>query len=315
MCGIAGRLLERAGPVGADMTSMLVAMRHRGYDSTGFSLYGPARESGYVVRAHLEDASRLDVVLSDLDYRLKQVGVALSAEPTWIETPSVAEAHIRFEIDEPRHGISRLLDALETGDGLAVQSVGRALEIIKDVGDAEEVAERHRLHEFIGTHGLGHDRMATESEVKAVFGHPFWARPFADVSIVHNGQLTNYFTWRRRLQREGYRFTTENDSELIAVYIARQLEQGASLHAALLRSVEELDGVFTYLIATLDQIGLAKDRLAIKPMVSVSMAGGSAMATEEQALRTIHEAEGGMTLYEEPGQVNVWDVIPRVAAA
>ena len=315
MCGIAGRLLNHRGPIGDDMVQMLIAMRHRGYDSTGFSFYGPPRESGFVVRAHLDVAASLDTTLGTLESRLKDAQTSLVAEPTWIETPKVGDAHIRFEIGEPGHGIPRLLHAVETIDGLEVQSIGRSLEIVKDIGDAREVAERHGLFDFVGSHGLGHDRMATESKVKAAFGHPFWARPFPDVSIVHNGQLTNYFTWRRRLEREGYTFTTENDSELIAVYIARQLAQGVELSAALHRSVDELDGVFTYLIATIDQVGLAKDRLAIKPMVSVAMADGSAMATEEQALRTIHPAEGGMTLYEGPRQVKVWDVAQPAAAA
>ena len=315
MCGIAGRLFNHPGPIGTDMVQMLVAMRHRGYDSTGFSLYGSPRESGYVVRAHLDEAVTLDRALSALESRLKDADTSLVADPTWIETPKVGDAHIRLEISEPGRGIPNLLRAVETIDGFEVQSVGRALEIVKDIGDAREVAERHGLYDFSGSHGLGHDRMATESKVKAAFGHPFWARPFPDVSIVHNGQLTNYFTWRRRLRREGYTFTTENDSELIAVYIARQLEQGVELSAALHRSVDELDGVFTYLIATLDQIGLAKDRLAIKPMVSVAMSDGSAMATEEQALRTIHPEEGGMTLYEGPRQVKVWDVTQRAVAA
>ena len=53
---------------------------------------------------------------------------------------------------------------------------------------------------MIGTHGLGHARLATESSVLPNASHPFWARPFSDVAIVHNGQITDYFTWRDKLQ-------------------------------------------------------------------------------------------------------------------
>ena len=63
--------------------------------------------------------------------------------------------------------------------------------------------------------------------------HPFWARPFSDVAIVHNGQITDYFTWREKLERQGYRFLTGNDSELIAVWVSDQMKAGLSFEQAL----------------------------------------------------------------------------------
>ncbi|MFV2039352.1 MAG: amidophosphoribosyltransferase, partial [Acidimicrobiales bacterium] len=147
---------------------------------------------------------------------------------------------------------------------------------------------------------------ATESDVRPNASHPFWARPFPDVAIVHNGQLTNYFLWRRRLERMGYRFTTENDSEMIAVWISDQMNSGAPLHAALESSVSELDGVFTYLLSTADSIGMAKDRLAIKPITAVEEGSVVAMATEEQALRRLYPEEGEIVNYDGPSLVRVW---------
>ena len=52
-------------------------------------------------------------------------------------------------------------------------------------------------------HAIGHVRMATESDVDISGAHPYWAYPFSDVAVVHNGQLTNYHYWRRRLERSG----------------------------------------------------------------------------------------------------------------
>ena len=48
--------------------------------------------------------------------------------------------------------------------------------------------------------------MATESDVDISGAHPYWAYPFSDIAVVHNGQLTNYHMWRRRLERIGHRF-------------------------------------------------------------------------------------------------------------
>ena len=86
---------------------------------------------------------------------------------------------------------------------------------------------------FRGTHAIGHVRMATESDVDIASAHPYWAYPFADVAVVHNGQLTNYHQWRRRLERLGHRFQSECDSEIIAVYLAEQLQNGVPLEAAM----------------------------------------------------------------------------------
>ncbi len=71
--------------------------------------------------------------------------------------------------------------------------------------------------------------MATESDVDISGAHPYWAYPFSDVAVVHNGQLTNYFYWRRRLERSGHRFQSECDSEIIAVYLAELMTEGKSL--------------------------------------------------------------------------------------
>ena len=87
--------------------------------------------------------------------------------------------------------------------------MGHSLEIVKDLGDAETVADQYDLADFTGTHAIGHVRMATESDVDISGAHPYWAYPFADVAVVHNGQLTNYFQWKRRLERSGHRFQSE----------------------------------------------------------------------------------------------------------
>ena len=89
-----------------------------------------------------------------------------------------------------------------------------------------EVDARHHISKFRGSHGLGHVRLATESITAVAYGHPFWAEPFPDVSIVHNGQITNYYTLRRQLIGRGFRFQTGNDSELIAVYLADKMSRG-----------------------------------------------------------------------------------------
>ena len=175
--------------------------------------------------------------------------------------------------------------------GCEVLSLGHSLEIVKDLGDAEEVAKLYNLTGFQGTHAIGHVRMATESDVDISGAHPYWAYPFPDVAVVHNGQLTNYFHWRRRLERSGHRFQSECDSEIIAVYLAEKLNEGFELETAMKQSLEDLDGVFTYMVVTKDALGVAKDEMAAKPLVLYESDNLVAMASEEVGIRAIIDHE------------------------
>ena len=148
----------------------------------------------------------------------------------------------------------------------------------QDVGTPVAMDERHGISRLSGTHGVGHVRMATESRVDISHAHPFWAYPFTDVTVVHNGQLTNYHGMKREFESRGHVFQTENDSELIAVYLADKLAGGAELNSALEASLDDLDGTFTYLVSTRDGMGYAKDRWSAKPLVL--METGSVVAID-----------------------------------
>ena len=198
-----------------------------------------------------------------------------------------------------------LADAVERVRHTEVLSLGRSLEIVKDLGDAEAVSAEYGLSGYRGTHAIGHARMATESDVDIANAHPYWAYPFPDVAVVHNGQLTNFHDWRRRLQRAGHRFQSECDSEIIAVYLAEQMSEGRSLEQAMRQSLEDLDGVFTYICVTEDALGVAKDELGAKPLVLYEDDELVALASEEIAIRQVLDREiETHDPYE--GEVRVW---------
>ena len=151
--------------------------------------------------------------------------------------------------------VSRLAETLMRVDGVVIHSIGEASEVVKDVGVASDMDRAHHIGSMRGTHGIGHVRMATESKVDITHSHPFWAYPFTDVTVVHNGQLTNYHKLKRHYQSMGHRFLTENDSELIAVYLADKLAEGDPLESVLTQSLDDLDGTFTYLVSTKNGMG------------------------------------------------------------
>ena len=151
MCGIAGRTLNEPGHVGDDLVAMMAAQRHRGWDSTGFALYGPPRSTGYVVRALLDDRAHLDDDLEAIRAVTREHGADFVEEPTWDES---GQKHVtaRFVVSDPEP-FSAWVDACDALPRVELQSAGRALEIVKDIGDADEVADKHDVREFIGTHG------------------------------------------------------------------------------------------------------------------------------------------------------------------
>ena len=309
MCGIAGIIHKKeSGQIGHEITSMLQSMKHRGPDSTGFALYGAPAPDQVVMRLKLaeqEDLVRGSGIHEQIKERRKEVSQRIeSMGGQVLEEKQPTEYALLYRV-QYEGNIGRFCDYIEDVEGAEILSVGRALELIKDLGDANSVSEQYKLQSFQGTHGIGHVRMATESDVDICSAHPFWAYPFQDISVVHNGQLTNYWSKRRELERLGRRFVSDCDSELIAVYVAHRLEQGDQLEDVLVDSIEVLDGVFTYLVATADSLGMAKDTMAAKPMVLYEGADSIVLASEEVAIRSIfpHEID---TFDPYAGEVRVW---------
>ncbi len=291
MCGIAGIIhRNRASDIGTEMTDMLQSLKHRGPDSTGFAIYGIPNENEFVLRfkvAEQEDAARgynihgeIRDRRAEVDRRLAELGVEV------VETTDATEYAYRYRIRYDGD-MRKVADYVEDVTSAEILSMGTKLELIKDLGDATAVSDQYALKGFHGTHAIGHTRMATESDVDIRSAHPYWAYPYNDIAVVHNGQLTNYWIMRRELERKDFRFMSSCDSELISVYLADRLQDGVDLEDAMVQSVDEFDGVFTYLVATSDQLGMAKDDMAAKPMVLYESDDLVAMASEEVAIRQV----------------------------
>ncbi len=311
MCGIAGLIHRgRSSNVGSEMTAMLLALKHRGPDSTGFAVYGEPSEGDYIMRikvAEQEDMAKGHGIHTRIEARIAEVEAGLAEHGATIKARENATAYaLRYVIshDGDTEDMARHIEEI---DGTEILSMGNGLELIKDLGDATVVSEQYGLGGFQGTHAIGHTRMATESDVDIRSAHPYWAFPYNDVSIVHNGQITNYWTMRREMERRGHRFLSSCDSELLAVYTADNLANGVSLEESMRRSIEEIDGVFTYLVATKDQLGMAKDSMAAKPMVLYESDDLIALASEEVSIRAILPQEiDTYDPYDE--EVRVWQV-------
>ncbi len=279
MCGIAGFLYRgagRTGPVGQTVLRMLDVLGSRGVDGTGAALYGVPEDGALVLRVRLGGKGTAEEQAARIVARADAVTLVRDAE--------VRHDYLRLVVDGSAAAAGAMAALVERGDaGIEVFSAGPSMEIVKQVGPAR-MLEKYCLTTFQGTHGIGHTRLATESRVDINHCHPFWARPYPDLAIVHNGQITNYRKQRRLMEMRGVTFHTDNDSEIIALYLAELLAAGATLQQAMERSVDDLDGSFTYLVSTPDGIGMAKDFFATKPLVVAETDEWVAIASEERAL-------------------------------
>ena len=314
MCGIAGLIHKgKTVNIGKELQDMLQALKHRGPDSTGFALYGQGNNQGdYIMRFKVgenvaegssainEDKSVYDDRRKKVDQHIRDLGGDI------IKDERLTPYSFRYEIKYDKD-LMEFSKKIETAEMTEILSIGKSLELIKDIGDASVVSKQYGLDKIKGTHAIGHSRMATESGVDIRSAHPFWGYPFSDVSVVHNGQLTNYWNNRRALENKGMRFMSECDSELIAVYLAQKMRSGASLKDGMQDSLKELDGVFTYLVATKDSLGMAKDTMAAKPMVLYESDDLVALGSEEIAIRTLLPQE--IDTYDPyDGEVKVWQI-------
>ena len=291
MCGVSG-ILHKSGasasglsPVGDQLIRMLEPMTHRGRDSSGVTIVGEDLEGDLVVRVWTGSAREAADVLARAEDTVRRAGGVVCSS-------SVNGQFLRLVVNYEGETADLAAELLDT-PGVALHSIGHTSEVIKDVGTPVAMDQRHDIAGIRGTHGIGHVRMATESRVDVNHAHPFWAYPFPDVSVVHNGQLTNYHKLRRMYEDRGHHFQTGNDSELIAVYLADKLAHGGahgcapSLEDALRASLDDLDGTFTYLVATREGLGYAKDQWSAKPLVTMETDDVIAIASEEVALRGI----------------------------
>ncbi|MDI9850126.1 class II glutamine amidotransferase [Rhodoblastus sp. 17X3] len=296
MCGIAGiffKKSETGGALGRSLVNMLDGCQHRGLDSTGFALY----ENGF-------KGLRLRFIIDeDAEAAVARIKTVLAEQGAKLLSEKREGASLVVEVEYDGE-IRPFAYAMEHAAKLV--SIGSSLDIIKDVGTARDLDRIYGVGAISGSHGVGHVRLATESEVKPEAAHPFWATGFSDVAIVHNGQITNYWKMRRRLEARGFEFRTDNDSELIAVYLADKLAQGETLELALEQSVDDLDGVFSFLVSTKEGIGFAKDRLAAKPMVMFEDDDLVAIASEEVSLNRLFPGQPLTTAEPAPGTFRTW---------
>jgi amidophosphoribosyltransferase len=189
---------------------------------------------------------------------------------------------------------------------LTVLSIGRAIDLYKDIGAPAEVARRYGFAKLHGTHVVGHTRMATESAVTPAHAHPFTAGH--DFCLVHNGSLSNPHLVRRKLEPFGIEFETDNDTEAACRYFEWRLREGDDLKSAVRRGFEELDGFYTFLMGTDEELAIVRDAFACKPAIVAETDDYVAIASEFRSLAHLPGVRQAKLFEPKPQEVYSWRI-------
>lgn len=288
MCGIVGLFLKRPGlegRLGAHLATMLGTMRDRGPDSAGFAVYG-AEGAGVKLTVRGPRGT---------DFAGIAAALGVAAE--------VRDTHAVLSVMEGR--VAAVREALAGYPELSVVGEGARMELYKEVGLPDDVAARFGLGGMAGTHGIGHTRMATESAVTTDGAHPYTTGP--DQCLVHNGSLSNHNGLRRMLVREGFRFETENDTEVAAAYLSWRMREGDGLEAALTAGLSALDGFYTFVVGTRTGFAVLRDPICCKPAVMAETDDWVAFGSEYRALVDLPDIAQAEVWEPEPARVYVWE--------
>ena len=132
--------------------------------------------------------------------------------------------------------------------GLAVAGEQDGLLIRRSSGKLRNLEEAIRISPVDGSYGIGHTRWATHGRPTEENAHPH-RDCTGDIVVVHNGIVENFLSLKEQLAREGHRFVTETDTEVIAHLIEKHYNgRQPSLEDAVRAAIREISGVFALAI-------------------------------------------------------------------
>tara|TARA_B110000438_G_scaffold124226_1_gene121058 strand:- start:138 stop:1034 length:897 start_codon:yes stop_codon:yes gene_type:complete len=297
MCGIVGLFLKDKSlelTLGEMLTQMLITMSDRGPDSAGIAIYkNPKNSFTKITVQSSQPQIDFENIKIELDNLFNQ-----NLEIMIIDTHAIITIETKY--------LNNIKEILATSfSNLRIMSIGDSIEIYKEVGLPETVANRFDISKMSGSHGIGHTRMATESAVTTMGAHPFSTGN--DQCLVHNGSLSNHNSLRRKLRKEGIECETDNDTEVAAAFLTYKMNEGYNLGDALKAGITELDGFYTFLVGTKNGFGVLRDPIACKPAVLAETEQYVAFGSEYRALVNLPNIDSAKVWEPEPATVYFWE--------
>ncbi|WP_085702248.1 glutamine--fructose-6-phosphate transaminase (isomerizing) [Pseudomonas sp. B15(2017)] len=219
---------------------------------------------------------------------------------------AVAERNITAILVE---GLKRLEYRGYDSAGVAVFTNDATLERTRRVGKVSELDAALAEHPLVGRLGIAHTRWATHGAPSERNAHPHFS---GDIAVVHNGIIENHEALREQLKAQGYVFSSDTDTEVIAHLLTEKLKTLPDLTDALKAAVKELHGAYGLAVIYAQQ----PDRLVAarsgSPLVIGLGLGENFLASDQLALRQVTDRfmylEEGDIAEIQRDKVQIWDV-------
>ena len=138
-------------------------------------------------------------------------------------------------------GLSRLEYRGYDSAGMAIHD-GQSVNRLRRIGKVQALKDAQEASPITGTLGIAHTRWATHGVPAEHNAHPHMSGD--SVAVVHNGIIENFEELKAELLADGFQFSSETDTEVIAHLLVKQLKSEDSLLAALPKVIARLEGAF-----------------------------------------------------------------------
>jgi len=147
-----------------------------------------------------------------------------------------------------------------------VASSGGDLNLHRAMGEVEEIFQPRVLAKLPGASAIGHTRYSTAGDKALLNAQPILVDcSKGKIAVAHNGNLTNAGEWRRKLEHRGSIFQANSDTEVIVHLIARS--QARNFSGALGDALNQLEGAYSLLVLTPDELYAVRDPRGFRPLV------------------------------------------------
>ncbi len=168
-------------------------------------------------------------------------------------------------------------------DSSGVVVLGNKIKCVKAVGKIEKLTSKIEKEEIKGSVGIGHSRWATHGGVTEKNAHPHWDC-HKNIFIVHNGIVENYKEIKSKLEKEGHKFVSETDTEVLAHLIEHFFK--GNLEDALRDALKMVKGTYGIVaISKKDPDKIVAARM-FSPLVISINEKGSFVASDPSAIIT-----------------------------
>jgi glucosamine--fructose-6-phosphate aminotransferase (isomerizing) len=156
----------------------------------------------------------------------------------------------------PQEAMPIILDGLKRLEYRGYDSAGMAvlngggLAIRRSVGKLLELEKVLRQDPLSGQVGIGHTRWATHGRPSETNAHPHMV---GSIAVVHNGIIENYLELKEALIKEGHRFASETDTEIVSHLVVKYLKQGADYLQAINLTLEAIRGSYALVIVNANE--------------------------------------------------------------